>query len=110
MSHRRLGATLACVAAALPLAAPAAAPAQSKAKRDVTVMTRNVYVGADLIPLATQPNREAFEQAATGVYQTLVNNDFRTRAKALAREIRKHKPDVVGLQEAARWQRGPDGG
>jgi len=110
MSHRRLGATLACVAAALPLAAPAVAPAQSKkAKRDLTVMTRNVYVGADLIPLATQPSREAFEQAAAGVYQTLVNNDFQTRAKALAREIRQRKPDVVGLQEAARWMRGPDG-
>ena len=108
MSHRKLTAALVSAAALLPLAAPAVAPAQSTS-RDLTVMTRNVYLGADLIPLATQPSREAFEQAAAERYQTVLRNDFATRAKAIAREFRTAKPDLVGLQEAARWLRGPDG-
>ena len=108
MSHRRVGAALLTACALLPLAAPAPASAQSTS-RDVKVMTRNVYVGADLIPLATQPTPAAFEQAAAGVYQTLLTNDFNTRAKRLAAEIRAEKPDLVGLQEAARWLRSPDG-
>src|SRR5687767_10843875 len=108
MSHRKLTAALVSAAAVLPLVLPAVAPAQSTS-RDLTVMTRNVYLGADLIPLATQPNREAFEQAAAERYQVVLRNDFRTRAKAIAREFRTAKPDLVGLQEAARWLRGPDG-
>jgi endonuclease/exonuclease/phosphatase family metal-dependent hydrolase len=106
MSHRFLGAALVAVASLLPAAAPAGAQDRS---RDVTVMSRNLYLGADLIPLATQPNREAFEQAAAQRYQTVLRNDFQTRAKAIAREIRRARPDLIGLQEAARWLRGPDG-
>ena len=107
MSHRIVGATLlAVVASLLPLAAPAAAQDRS---RDVTVMTRNLYLGADLIPLATQPSREAFEQAAAQRFQTVLSNDCATRAKAIAAEIRKSKPDIVALQEAAVWKRSPDG-
>ncbi len=85
--------------------APAAAPA---AENDLTVMARNVYLGADLIPLATTP-AERFEEAAASRFRTVERNDFATRAKAIAAEIRRHKPDVVGVQEAAIWRRGPDG-
>jgi endonuclease/exonuclease/phosphatase family metal-dependent hydrolase len=106
MSHRKLGAALLAAAAVLPVAAPAQAQNRS---RDVTIMSRNLYLGADLIPLATQPSREAFEQAAAARYQTVLSNDFATRAKAIAREIRRAKPDLIGLQEAAVWRRGPDG-
>ena len=108
MSHRRLGAALIAACVALPLAVPAAASAGSSS-RDIKVMTRNVYVGADLITLATAPDREAFKQGATKLLETLAANDYNTRAKRLAQEIRTHKPDVVGLQEAARWLRGADG-
>src|SRR4051812_16788977 len=108
MSHRRLGAALLATCAVLPLAVPATSPAASSS-RDVKVMTRNLYLGADLIPLATQPSREAFEQAAAQRFQTVLNNDFATRAKALAAEIARHKPDLIGLQEAAVWRRSPDG-
>jgi len=86
-----------------------AAPTASAAKNDLKVMVRNVYLGADLIPLASATNRDEFERAAAQRYETVQRNDFATRAKALAREIRKHKPDVIGVQEAAVWRRGPDG-
>jgi endonuclease/exonuclease/phosphatase family metal-dependent hydrolase len=110
MSHpTSVRATLLAVCALLILAFPGAAPAASAADRDVTVMTRNLYLGADLIPLATSPDLAAFEQAAAQRFQTVLANDFRVRARALAREIARARPDLVGLQEAAVWRRSPDG-
>jgi endonuclease/exonuclease/phosphatase family metal-dependent hydrolase len=91
-----------CAGAALPAAASAKA-------QDLKVMTRNVYLGADLIPLASAPDQAAFEQAAAQRFQTVLNNDFPTRAKALAAEIRKAKPDIIGVQEATIWRRGAEG-
>lgn len=109
MSHRRLGAALIAACVALPLAVPAGASAGTSS-RDVKIMTRNLYLGADLIPLATPGlTREQFEQNAAQRFQTVLKNDFNARAKAIAAEIRRQKPDLIGLQEAARWLRGPDG-
>src|SRR4051812_11871646 len=102
-----LGARLIVACALLSLAVPAAASADSS--RDVKVMTRNLYLGADLIPLASAQNRDEFEQAAAQRFQTVLKNDFPTRAKGIAAEIAKNKPDLVGVQEAAVWKRGPDG-
>ena len=93
-------------AAAVGAVVPATAPAKPQ---DLKVMVRNVYLGADLIPLASARSREEFEQNAAQRFQTVERNDFATRAKALARELRKHKPHIVGLQEAAVWRRGADG-
>jgi endonuclease/exonuclease/phosphatase family metal-dependent hydrolase len=87
------------------LAAPAAlAPAAAQA-RDVTVMTRNVYLGADLIPLATAP-ADQFQHAASGVFAGVVGGDPDARMKVIAREIAKAKPDLVGLQEISLWRTG----
>ena len=93
--------------AALALAGGFAPPA-SAAKNDLKVMVRNVYLGADLIPLATTP-ADKFEEAAASRFQTVERNDFATRAKALAAEITKYKPDVIGVQESAIWRRSPEG-
>jgi endonuclease/exonuclease/phosphatase family metal-dependent hydrolase len=88
----------------------ATVPAVASAKpQDLKVMVRNVYLGADLIPLAGAPDRAAFEQAAAQRFQTVERNDFPTRAKALAAEIRKSRPDIIGVQEAAVWRKGADG-
>jgi endonuclease/exonuclease/phosphatase family metal-dependent hydrolase len=92
------------------LCAVAALPAAASAKpQDLKVMTRNLYLGADLIPLAGARDESAFEQAAAQRYQTVLANNFPKRAKALAAEIRRAKPDLVGLQEATIWRRGADG-
>lgn len=115
MSHRKLGAALLAACVLVPVAAPAAAPAQSKkssqskTSRDVTVMTRNLYLGADLIPLAGAKDVPSFEAAAAQRFQTVQTNDFATRAKPLAAKIVKTKPDLIGIQEAATWRRSPDG-
>jgi endonuclease/exonuclease/phosphatase family metal-dependent hydrolase len=110
MSHRKLGAALLAACSLIILAAPAAAPAQSSKSREVKIMTRNLYLGADLIPLAVPGTDQAtFEQAAAARFQTVLKNDFQVRSRRIAEEIRRYKPDLIGLQEAARWLRGPDG-
>jgi Endonuclease/Exonuclease/phosphatase family len=86
--------------------APAAASAK---KQDLKVMTRNVYLGADLIPLAGTKTQAQFEQDAASRFQTVLNNNFPARAKSLAAEIKKAKPDLIGVQEATTWRRGPGG-
>jgi len=98
--------------AALMLAVPAAASAASakKAKTaDVTVMTRNLYLGADIIKLAAAPDRNAFEQQAADLFHTVQQTDFTLRAPLIAEEIRRTKPDVIGMQEVALWRKGADG-
>src|SRR5215211_34903 len=104
-TSRRAGAALLAALCAC-VALPAAAPAKPQ---DLKVMTRNLYLGADLIPLAGAKDENEFEQAAAQRYQTVLNNDSPKRAKALAAEIRKAKPDLIGVQEATIWRRGPDG-
>jgi endonuclease/exonuclease/phosphatase family metal-dependent hydrolase len=102
--RRAAAALLAALSACV--AVPAAAPAKPQ---DLKVMVRNVYLGADLIPLAGAKDENEFEQAAAQRYQTVLDNDFPKRAKALAAEIRKAKPDLIGVQEATIWRRGPEG-
>jgi endonuclease/exonuclease/phosphatase family metal-dependent hydrolase len=93
------------LAVAVALVAPAGlAPAAAQA-RDVTVMTRNVYLGANLIPLATAP-ADQFRQTASGVFDSVAAGDPNGRMRLIAGEIAKARPDLVGLQEVSLWRTG----
>ncbi len=101
---------LALAATMLLPAAASAGSSRSKPKTaDVTVMTRNLYLGADIIKLATAANRDDFEQQAAALFQTVRQTDFSSRSALIADEIRRTKPDIVGLQEVALWRKGADG-
>jgi endonuclease/exonuclease/phosphatase family metal-dependent hydrolase len=103
--------TLAALAALMVVpVAPAVAQKKKPAPSPVTVMSRNLYLGADLIPLASASSQEEFERGAAGVWKTVTQTNFPVRARAIAREIRTTKPHVIGLQEAAIWRTGPKGG
>lgn len=87
--------------------------------RSVTVMTRNLYLGADI----ERPVRAATAAQAAGksvpeivvalgqaTHQTRAivdQTNYPLRARLLAREIARTRPDLVGLQEVALWRSGP---
>jgi endonuclease/exonuclease/phosphatase family metal-dependent hydrolase len=104
---RKITVPLALAAATL-AAVPTAA---SAAKNDVTVMSRNLYLGTDLIPPALAPNLDELKKRVTQAQRNVEATNFPTRAKRIAAEIAKRKPDLVGLQEVTRYRTGPqDGG
>ncbi len=97
------------------LVAGAAIPASAKqpadqASRHVTVMTQNLYFGADLTPaieaLATG-DPLLILQALTEAYSSAFGTDFPGRMAAVADAIAEQDPHFVGLQEAAVWKSGP---
>ncbi len=105
----------AAIAAALILVLliPGWAGAKQKAIHDngqgkvVNVMTRNLYLGADLAPAIVAPDLNSFVAANGQILREVTANDFPVRAKGLAHEILEQRPDLVGLQEVALWRTGP---
>ena len=95
---------------ALVVAAVGASPADARGhKPKVRVMTRNLYLGADLSPGTQATSLQELVNAAGTILKQADSNKFQVRAKGLATEILRHKPDLVGLQEAALWRDAPCG-
>ncbi|MGH2954840.1 MAG: endonuclease/exonuclease/phosphatase family protein [Solirubrobacterales bacterium] len=93
---------------ALTIAVPvAAADPGSGEGKTVRVMTRNLYLGANLGPGLAAPDLPSFVEANGGILRSVTATDFPLRSRALAAEIREEKPDLVGLQEVALWRTGP---
>lgn len=67
----------------------------------VTVMGRNLYLGADVgVALDLLPDLSA---AAQFMWDQVAANDFDSRVAQLAAEAARYQPDVIGLQEATVW-------
>lgn len=98
------------LSAALASAAPPkpSKPARGNA-RPVKVMTRNLYFGADLTPLVGATSIPDLAVKAAQVFGIVQATDFPARAKALAFEIEKADPHLIGLQEVALWRTGAPG-
>jgi endonuclease/exonuclease/phosphatase family metal-dependent hydrolase len=83
------------------------APATSHSRARVRVMTRNLYLGADLTPGTSATSIQGLVDAAGQILNQVDQNKFQVRAKGLAQEILNQNPDLVGLQEAALWRDAP---
>lgn len=104
----------------LVVAAVAAGPVEAKPQpgKPVTVMSRNVYLGADInrpvnAALTAQAQGKTGPEIlvalanATHVTRAIVDQTaFPVRAELLADEITRDEPDLIGLQEVALWRSG----
>ena len=82
-------------------------PAESTARSaNPVVMTRNLYLGADLTPLITAQGPGELFAAAADTWLAVEATNFPERAKLIAQEIDDTSPDVIGLQEVAMWRSG----
>jgi endonuclease/exonuclease/phosphatase family metal-dependent hydrolase len=122
--RRALAAVVTASLVAVPLAVSAPADAGKAGRpghplgKPVTVMTRNIYLGADIqrpvnAALAAQARGGTPQQIlvalanATYVTRAIVDQtDFTVRAGLLADEIAATEPDLIGLQEVAWWRHG----
>jgi hypothetical protein len=74
---------------------PAVAP-----KASITVMSRNLYVGASFNSLVGASTPNEIPERVAMVYGAILSSQFPRRAEAIADEIVRKQPDLVGLQEA----------
>lgn len=87
-----------------------ASTAELSASKLVTVMSQNLYLGADLTPVMLAQTPLEFVAATTEVWATVQANDRGEAAGGLARfeaiadQIAAERPHLVGLQEAYTWE------
>jgi endonuclease/exonuclease/phosphatase family metal-dependent hydrolase len=107
-TSRRPAAALALAAlVCLAFAGPAEAKVSPSKGTQVGVMTRNLYLGADLTPAISSKSTAEFIAANGGIVRQVEATNFPVRAKGLAKEIQSVQPDLVGLQEVALWREAP---
>jgi hypothetical protein len=106
LTTKRLPLLLGIAVALLGLIVPATAAAKPKKpkKPEITVMSRNLYLGSSLTAaLNAGTLAEAIDGSGT-IVNDVDNSKFNERAVLLAKEIVANKPDLVGLQEVALWR------
>jgi endonuclease/exonuclease/phosphatase family metal-dependent hydrolase len=80
--------------------------------RELSVMSRNLYVGADVAPIVgavLSGDSTTILTTVTQTWQNVLATNFPARADLLAAEIDAAQPDLIGLQEVSLWRTGaPD--
>lgn len=74
----------------------------------LTVATVNLFQGAGLLGTYAAESLADMAAGLRDAYGRMRKNDFPGRAAAIAGLLAGHRPDVLGVQEAADWVCGPD--
>ena len=107
-SIRRKCLALQCVGLCLALIMLSATTAAAHRKnKTIKVMSRNLYVGADIfrvVEAAANPDAGPLDVpiAVADIFQTIQYTDFPERAQAIADEVKRLKPHLIGLQEVSK--------
>jgi endonuclease/exonuclease/phosphatase family metal-dependent hydrolase len=74
--------------------------------QNITVMTWNLFLGAEIEPVLKVGfgDQELLAKTAARVWDEVLANDFRDRAVAIVDAIQATMPDLIGLQEVARFR------
>ena len=72
----------------------------------VNVMTQNVYLGADLRRILTAKTQAELCEVVATAWSQVQESRIPERADKIAELICEALPDLVGLQEVARWYHG----
>ena len=75
----------------------------SGAEGEVTVMTQNLYLGADLFRVALEPEPTLIPVRVAQLYATVEASAPSARMAAIASEIARTRPALVGLQEVTTY-------
>ena len=79
------------------------ATAHDRHRHGLTVMTQNLYTGADFNRLLGAATPTDFLIAGAAFYSTVIASDPPARVAAVAKEIDDGGADLVGLQEVSDW-------
>lgn len=90
-------------AATAPYSSDRAKPAAPPGK-ELTILSRNIYLGADLAPVIGVPIPQLIPIRTATVWASVLATNFPERAKALVDEIVRAQPDLIGLQEVSLWR------
>ena len=96
----------------LALAAAIAGPSAAMADDDdggIRLVTQNMYVGSSNAALAAAQTPQQLLAAVATIYNNILASNPAERAAAMAREIARHHPDLIALQEAALLRTGTGG-
>ena len=79
-------------------------PAGAGHRRDIDVLTYNVFLGGDLTPVITASTEQEFVIASTNLWLQVVATDYPSRAASIADSIDETAPHLIGLQEVSLWR------
>jgi endonuclease/exonuclease/phosphatase family metal-dependent hydrolase len=83
-----------------------AGPTRADTSPQLRVMTYNLYLGANLVPIFFAPPDQVLAEVKEAWHHVRATN-FRLRAEAIADLITEERPDLAGLQEVSLWQTAP---
>ncbi len=76
-------------------------PVEPPPPEDIRVMTYNIYVGADLMPILTESVPDSIPLRVLEAFLAMQSTQYPERAKRIADEIISGEPHLVGLQEVS---------